>query len=537
MKLSLSQFVSRAAAYVAAAAVAVILPSCGGAGSPDDEGARLLRELDRVVASHHEVVAAKDSAIKTLSRHIPDDDEARLDAYDRLYSEYFSFNLDSATRYAQLKIDVVGRLGDPVKQALAYLNLARVAFAAGNESEAMEAMAAAVADTSQREVAMRYYDVMEAYAEMKCRDRLPWLRRLDGLLDRRSSHWVYNRSNLLKAEGDLRGAALMLESRDSLLLSSPHLKALTNYLLGRLSLEQGDTAMAVKRLTASAINDLQTPVRDYKSLYELAALLLKQGDTERAYRYINLAVEDVKSSKVLDNIMSVNEIMPQIVAAHDAEAHKERMRYMWFSAGLLLMTLLLAAALISMRRANRLVKAAADKEKSLNAELHSVNRSLNTANESLVESNRVKDAYLVQYFNLCSHYVGCFEQFRGSVSAAARSKGLPGVEALIAKTDDRELKKFYADFDETFLKLFPGFVEGLNGLLVEENRVALNRDGSMSSELRVMALIRLGIVDSEQIARFLRRSVSTIYNYRVKMRNASVGPREEFESRVRSLPQ
>lgn len=515
---------------------AVMAASCGDSAT-DSGQEKLLCSLDSVARCHNDLIAHKDSVIRRLAIAVPADDSGRFDAYDRLYSEYYSYNLDSAAHYAGLKIDMAQRLGDRSKRAVSYLNMARICFALGDESEAMSAVAQAVGDTVLPEVAASYYDVMDAYAEMKGRGRLPWLRGLTERLDTGSSHWIYSQSNLLKEKGDVVGAMKVLETNDSLLLSSQRLVALTNYLKSRLSLEMGDTALAVKQLTASAINDLSTPVRDYKSLYELAALLLKQGDTERAYRYINLAVEDIKSSKVIDNIMAVNEIMPGIVAAREDEMRREKMIYTWFSVGLVLMSALLAAALGMARRANRIAKAAAANEKSLNAELHEANSSLNVANERLRESNRVKDAYLVQYFNLCSYYVGRFEKFRGSVSAAARSKGLAGVEAVIAKTDDRELRNFYTNFDDTFLKLFPGFIDGLNALLLPERRMALNRDGSMSNELRVMALIRLGVSDSEQIAGFLRRSVSTIYNYRVKMRNAAVCPRDEFENRLRSIPQ
>lgn len=514
--------------------LSVVVGSCGASGS-DDPQEKLLCSLDSVVRCHGDLIARKDSVIRRLAAAVPDDDSGRFVAYDRLYGEYYSYNLDSAARYAELKIDVAQRLGDRSRRAVSYLNLARIYFALGNESEAMVAVSQATADTVLADVASHFYDVMDAYAETKKRERLPWLLRLSEALDTNSSHWIYNQSNLLREKGDVMSAAKLLENNDSLLLSSPRLVALTNYLKSRLSLELGDTVLAVRQLTASAINDLATPVRDYKSLYELAALLLKQGDIERAYRYINLAVEDIKSSKVVDNIMAVNEIMPEIVAVRETEIRREKKVYTWFFMGLVLMSVLLAAALAMTGRANRMAKDAAAKEKRLNGELHEANCSLNVANGRLRESNRVKEAYLVQYFNLCSYYVGCFEKFRDNVSSAVRSKGLAGVESVIAKTDDRELKNFYTNFDDTFLKLFPGFIDGLNALLHPARRVALNRDGSMSNELRVMALIRLGISDSEQIAVFLRRSVSTIYNYRVKMRNAASCPRDEFETLLRSI--
>ena len=142
----------------------------------------------------------------------------------------------------------------------------------------------------------------------------------------------------------------------------------------------------------------------------------------------------------------------------------------------------------------------------------------------------------MQYFDLCSEFVEALDRFRSNVSSTLRLKGVAGIEKLIATSgDDRELRRFYANFDDTFLSLFPGFVDKFNGLLQPDSRVHLGRDGSMTNELRTFALIRLGITDSEQIARLLRRSISTVYNYRVKMRNAALCPRGEFEDRVKSI--
>ena len=102
-----------------------------------------------------------------------------------------------------------------------------------------------------------------------------------------------------------------------------------------------------------------------------------------------------------------------------------------------------------------------------------------------------------------------------------------------ANYTDAVLHDFYTEFDATFLKLFPDFVNQLNAMLQPDKRLKdTSADGILTTELRVMALIRLGINDSTKIARFLRRSLSTIYNYRVKIRNAAAEDRDNFESRV-----
>lgn len=100
---------------------------------------------------------------------------------------------------------------------------------------------------------------------------------------------------------------------------------------------------------------------------------------------------------------------------------------------------------------------------------------------------------------------------------------------------DEELKAFYRNFDATFLKLFPTFVDDFNNLLIPDGRIVLKKAGQLNTELRIFALIRLGITDSEKIAQFLRYSVITIYNYRVKTRNKAAGNRKELEERVMEI--
>ena len=136
---------------------------------------------------------------------------------------------------------------------------------------------------------------------------------------------------------------------------------------------------------------------------------------------------------------------------------------------------------------------------------------------------------------MCSYYIGGLEKYRSQLRKTARTGGFAAVSESLKSTDfiEKELQEFYAQFDATFLALFPDFVEQLNGLLQPDKQIECkSKDGILTTELRVAALIRLGVTDSVKIAYFLRRSVSTIYNYRVKMRNAALSDREEFEKQI-----
>lgn len=532
-----------AAAILASMSLFVMatLLSCSGRGN-DKPGfdhpteAALLR-LDSVMACRDSYIREKDRRLDSLkSRLAAADPETRYDLADKLFGEYYSYDLDSAASYASRKGVAARELGGGWRESIARLNLARVLLAQGRSHEALEEMSASLPDTVVKPVKVLWLDFMASYETMEGRNPTTWHERMSLTLDPATPEWVYNESNILRLKGRLTDAAQVLVANREVIPANPHNEAITCFLLGKICLQQRDTIGAIRHITLSAINDMKTPVRDYKSLYELASLLLATGDVERAYRYIDMAVEDANAAKVLDNMVAVNRIMPQIVRAHEQQQQRERESQQRYAVGISLLAVCLIAALgLTIRQRNAVAKAAV-REKELNHRLREINQELEGMNARISESNRVKDAYLVQYFNLCSYFLGRFEEFRTNVSATIRTKGLPGVERLIAASDDdRELKKFYSNFDSTFLSLFPGFIESFNNLLVEEKRVSLNRDGSMPNELRTFALIRLGVTDSEQIAGFLRRSVSTIYNYRVKMRNAAACPRELFEGKVREI--
>ena len=170
--------------------------------------------------------------------------------------------------------------------------------------------------------------------------------------------------------------------------------------------------------------------------------------------------------------------------------------------------------------------------------LASTNRRLNRYISRLKESNEIKETYISRYIDLCSDYIGRLDKYRSELRKIAKNDGVEALTRELRSTEviEKELQEFYAQFDATFLDLFPDFITQLNNLLQEDKKIyPKGKDGLLSTELRVCALIRLGVTDSVKISEFLRRSVSTIYNYRVKMRNAAVDSREDFEQRIMKI--
>lgn len=528
--------------------IAVAFAGCSKGGPSIDAAApdAALDSLDKVVLHHALYVERKNAKIDSLSsllNHIRS--EEKYDLADAIYGEYNSYDLDSAALYALTKAGIAADNGDRISESVSLLNLAIIRIARGDEIEAIEAIGTAARDTANPAVKRLYYDAMEGLANLKGQDPTPWMAKLSATLDSTSSRWVYNESNMLKRRGKVNEAIAVLNAHDSVISSTPHKVAITSYLKGLLMLEKGDTTEALKMLTHSTIHDLMLPVRDYASLYVLAELLAARGDTERAYRYITFAANDAESAQVLFNMRHANRLIPTILRAHEREQERAAVNRARYAIGISVLTLVLAVLLMFALKSRNIAHRASARSKALNEELSktneelaAVNLELRHLNDDIKESSEVKDAYIVQYFNLCSYYIGRLEQFRSSISAAARTKGLPGVEKAVAELDDdKELRDFYANFDATFLRLFPSFVDRFNELLIPECRITLKSNGSMPNELRTFALIRLGVTDSTQIAAFLRRSVTTIYNYRVKMRNSAAGDRDEFEAKVAKIPQ
>ena len=173
----------------------------------------------------------------------------------------------------------------------------------------------------------------------------------------------------------------------------------------------------------------------------------------------------------------------------------------------------------------------------LNKELYVFNEKLNETNFTLTEANLLKEIYIGRYMDQCSDYIGKLEGYRRKLNVMVTTGKMNDLVSAIKSKQfiESELKEFYTNFDQTFLQLFPNFIQEFSALLVDEDAIQLKEGELLNTELRIFALIRLGIKDSAKISVFLRYSVSTIYNYRSQIKNKAVGPRDAFESNVMAI--
>ncbi len=298
-----------------------------------------------------------------------------------------------------------------------------------------------------------------------------------------------------------------------------------------------DEKKALIYLIRSAKYDIYAPVREHKPLYDLAARLYDMDDIDRAYRYIDIGMRDLFKTKVKIQMQYVEDLFPSILNAYNEKKETDNTRMRHLSICITVALVLTIFAYIMMFRAKRREHFAKSEVIKINEELNKTNERLNELNKMILKADTVKDNYIAHYLNMSLSYLNQMDKFRNMLLNVAHNKTKRDViEILKSPTAiNNELSVFYENFDEAFLHLFPNFVNEFNALLQPEARIEIGEDNRLNTELRVYALIRLGISDSARIAEFLRRSVSTIYNYRVKLRNSALSDRDDFDKQVQNI--
>lgn len=300
---------------------------------------------------------------------------------------------------------------------------------------------------------------------------------------------------------------------------------------------QGRIEEAKYYLIISAISDIRNSTMDQASLWTLADIISDDGDTERAYRYIEYSWDVARR---LGTRVRGGQILPILsVIEHNYKEKLSKSNFL-LSAAIIVVCVMLIVVLslfFYVRSSRDYLRKARNELRKNNMQLQEANEALSVINVKMNESNRVKEEYIGRFLSLCSLYVNKLEEQRKRVSKMVKAKQYDELYQATRTTEikKKELDELYANFDAAFIHLFPDFVDEFNALLLPEERIVALEHNRLNTTLRIFALIRLGIDDSNKIAEFLDYSVHTVYNYRVRMRNAAVGDRNDFESKVKNI--
>lgn len=539
------------------ATAGVLICVCCAESHPDGEclatldTKALLRRLDRTLAEKQIYQQQYNERLDSIRRiaHNEPNSRKRLRATRRLVSLYAKHNVDTAFIYAYMTERMAVSQGDSAALCAARISIARLHIASNMLTDAANDLKLVREKWFKWAHKDDYYGACRLMFDHKAvyeiRDSLTSLYRkisqayrdsVIAAVSPKRMTYKLEMSRVLRLQGRQQEALLLTKPVFEKETASSRIAPIAHEIANTYREIPNSTDSAMRYLAITAISDLRIPVRDGVAIRQLADLLLEKGDLSQANRCINSVVEDAVMSNALERIQSATGLSKAISNAYILRIKDQKRHLNYMVSALVLLALLLMLMFWQQIKKNRKIENLTDSLRNANDELSGINEQLNTKNIQLSELSDIKDGYICGYMNLCTSYISMLEEYRQEAYRTANKGGLGKIIEFLRSplVAEHEYKKFYRHFDATFLSMFPDFVEQVNMLLQPESRFSV-AEGTLTTELRILAALRLGITNSVQIAEFLHCSKSTIFNYRTRLRNAALGNRSDFECRVMSV--
>jgi len=502
-----------------------------------------LKKLDDIISKKETYQIRREKDITDLKVQLAHstDPARKYELYASLFGAYLHYQADSALHYINREMEILPQLNRPELEYEIIINRATVMGVMGMYIEAMEQLEKIDPKKLNEWTLLSYYQTYRAcygwladYTTNKT-EKEKYLKKTDLYRDsiiaamppEENKTIVLAERCIVTGKADTAIGMLNDALKD---MEDERQKVYIYYTLSEAYSMKKDVEKEVYYLILTAIADLESSVREYASLQKLAHLMYELGDIDRAYKYLSCSMEDAVACNARLRFMEVTEFFPIIDKAYKLKEERERAvsRAMLISVSLLSLFLLIAIFYLY-----RWMK----KISVMRRNLSLANKQMSAVNKELEQTGKIKEVYIARYLDRCVNYLDKLETYRRSLAKLAMSSRIDELfKAIKSEQFIRdERNEFYNEFDKSFLKLFPHFITSFNNLLVEEARVYPKSDELLTTELRIFALIRLGVVDSNKIAHFLGYSLATIYNYRSRMRNKAAGDKDRFEQDVMNL--
>ncbi|MFB3388455.1 DUF6377 domain-containing protein [Flavobacterium sp. LAR06] len=532
----------------------LLLVLLGNPVHASDSTDTILDKLNDALKNKQRYVQLKEERILNFKK-IKSDDLTKEQEYNynkTLYTEYQKFNSDSAIFYVEKNLKIAEELQNKDLLNLAKIQLVTLYSSSGKYRESEALIKSIDKKTLSKTLLPNYYvayrEFFEHYAAnsysvqymqqiQKYRDSLLMV------LDPGTLNYKINKIQqgmYLKmgtAEKQLKN---LLENTKE---DNPQYAMIT-YLLGSIYERSHQLEFRKKYYALSATADIKNANKDNASLQELALVFYEIGDVDMAYKLTQSAIEDALYCNVQFRTLLMSEVYSIINTVYSEREAKRKTELQLYLLCISLLSAFLILAVIyvykQMKKVSRIrgeLYETSKKLAELNKDITETNNQLQECNAQLSESNHIKEEYIAHFFSLCSTYINKLENYRIILNKKATAKQFDEIYKMLKSTTlvDNELEELYKNFDIIFLNLYPTFVKDFNDLLIKEEQIVLKQGELLNTELRIFALIRLGITDSVKIAAFLRYSLSTIYNYRTRARNKAAVSRNDFEEMVMKI--
>lgn len=506
----------------------------------------LIDELKVEISKKSAYESIKESRINKLklyrSRLPANDFEGQFYYLDGLYNEYKAYQFDSAYVYVDKMISLSKLKGDKPKEYYSYVKMAFILLSSGMFHEAFDFLNKVDVKALDNPAKIDYYFFLgrcnydlanysnDKYFTPRYIDE--GNKAIDSAIAHCGTDFI-SRNYLLglqklqekKYEEGRQWFSKLLE-KDKVI--TMHLRAMVSCSLGLIYLETNQKSEGINLMIHSAIADVKSSTRETVALYTLANLLYKNGNIKDAYKFIQIAQDDADFYGARQRKIQIGAILPLIATAELNNSEHQKNQFLILLLTITTLALLVVFFLVMIGKQLKKLKI---KE----AIIEGKNLELNSINEKLWEDSKIKEEYIGQFFKEISGYILKLENLKISVNAKLSMKKYEAIHTLVDHIDiKKERKNLYYSFDHIFIKIFPNFINVFNELFDEKDKIWPDSDEVLNTDLRIFALIRMGISDNDTIAKILEYSVNTIYVYKMRIKAKSLNP-EQFEKRIMDI--
>lgn len=472
---------------------------------------------------------------------------------EKLYEQYRKFYLDSAIYYINRNISIGKTLNNEYYRDRSSIQLANLYSSKGNFLESQSLLQGITIAKQPNDLKALYYEFYSQFyehyttnnpSEHYAKQIEVYRDSLLQVLNPETNKYKINLAQQLMYKKDYSKALELLEKMETSSTVRDSDYAMYVYLLGDIYMREDKQEEGVRYYCLAAVTDIENSIRDHGAIQNLAIYYYYQGKIDLAYKYAQSALEDAVACNVKFRTLMMSEFYSIINTSYQEKenAAKSTLRTYLTLISILSFFLIIAVVYVysQMRRISKVKEElliSGEKQKDLNIELKTANQQLQVFNSQLHESNRVKEEYIAQFFDICSSYIAKLDDYRKKLNKKAMNKQFDELSKILKSSSvtNEELHELYERFDTIFINLYPNFVSEFNDMLLPHEKIELKPGELLNAELRIFALERLGISDAVKIASFLRYSLSTIYNYRTKVRNKVAVSREEFDERLKTI--
>jgi len=515
----------------------------------------ILHELYSVLDQKAYITEEKEKRIQDTKKllNITDlTDNQNYDINKQLYNEFYTYQTDSAIKYMNHNLQIANRLNNIVYILETNLNLAYMHWQTGSFFESihiLENIDRNQFDQLPDNMLINYLEAYKRlyryYAEYQSDINNEYFTKsnlyrdsLLSIMDPDSKSYQVMSVEKLTDLGNTSEAKKIILSLLSQSQSEDHDRAILTNILANIYRKESNIVQQKKYYAISAICDIKNAIKENTSTQALALILFQEGDIDNAYKCVQSSMEDAIFCNSRFRTYEITRIFPIINSAYQEKVVNQQIKFKVYLLLVSILSVFLIIAIIyvylQMRRISRIRKELYrtniklsklnEELQESNEKLHHLNDDLENVNRKLSETNLVKEAYLGKFIDLCSDYIEKLDRYRRNLNRIAGSGKLEELYKALKSTThiEQELSNFHTNFDETFLRIYPTFIEDFNALFPDEKKQVVKPGELLNTELRIYALIRLGINSSSKIAVFLRYSITTVYTYRCKLKNKSL---------------